>query len=322
MSLFQWPFKRKHYAGLGNPRFVDDIVAANEAVIDGLKAITGLSNTDFAIISGLDYTAGSPSGTYAPGIFYLNGSFYFIGTGFSEGLYVAPNPTDTMSQPFSDGNSRNIYQLLYGQSTSSPTGASPVFSGDMNSYRLGLKNIKAQVLVLAALYNGLGNSAVLNVGTTPGTVAAGDDPRFGYTKAQIDSLFALQSSVILKGAGTSYTPSASTDPVNKQYADQAAGCRLRYLGNFAGDGSSVTPLGPSSSPLTVTYVRLGTGHYRITHNLGSTSYFISCMGIDPVAQTVSVRSWTNITTTTFEIYNSNDSSLDDGSFQIAIFQYF
>jgi hypothetical protein len=95
-DLIQFPFVRKEYPGVGNPRFVSDIVAANQATIAAMKALTGLGNTDFAIISGLVFTAGTPNGTYSSGVFYLNGSFYYLGAAFSEGLYLAPNPTDVM----------------------------------------------------------------------------------------------------------------------------------------------------------------------------------------------------------------------------------
>lgn len=322
MSIFKWPFKRKQYAGIGNPRFVGDIVAANEAVIDGLKAITGLSDTEFAIITGLDYIAGAPN-TYTAGIFYLNGSFYYIGTGFSEGLYLAPNPTDTEPQPFSDGNSRNIYTLLNGMTTASSTGASPIFTGDMNNYRLGLKNIKAQVLLLVGLYNALGNSATRNVGTIAGTVAAGDDPRFGYTKAQIDNTFARIDKVLQTDNTTAYTPTDGYNPATKAYADAAAGLKLRWYGSLAGDGSNVvTNFGPTASPLSVTMSRIGTGHYQVNHNLGSLNYFVSAIGTNALSQTVSPRTIANKTSTTFEVYTSNDSSLDDGTFECQIIQFF
>lgn len=317
MSLIQFPFKRKEYPGVGNPRFVSDIVAANEATIDAIKAITGLGNTDFAIITGMEFTAGSPSGTYAAGIFYLNGAFYYQGASFSEGLYLAPNPTDIMPKPFSDGNSRLTYTLLSGISTSNPTGSTPIFSSTMNQYRIGLKTINGNVLAMQATLAALGNAAFLNVGTTIGTVAAGDDPRFGYTQGQIDSLFAKKADVILKGAGTAYTPTAATDPVNKQYADGAAGVKLLWVGNVFSDGS-ITKLG---GPLTLTGAGVGTGHVRISHNNGSNNFFVTGLGFDNVARFASLRSYELISTSQFDIFVSDDGTANDATVQLQMWQY-
>src|SRR5882762_1785925 len=100
-SLFQWPFKRKQYPGLENPRFVSDIVAANQAVLDGLMYISGLNATDFAIIWGIEYDQVALN--YQAGIFYLQGSFYYMPQVFAAGLYLTPDVQDTLIKPFGDG---------------------------------------------------------------------------------------------------------------------------------------------------------------------------------------------------------------------------
>ena len=87
MSLFNWPFTRKSYAGIENPIYVSDTQAATEAAIQSVKALAGLNDTDFAIITGLDYTAGVPN-TYTSGIYYLNGVFYYQQAVFDEGFYL------------------------------------------------------------------------------------------------------------------------------------------------------------------------------------------------------------------------------------------
>lgn len=317
MSLLQWPNIRKEYAGLDNPRFVSDIVAANEATIDAVKAITGLGNTDFAIITGLDYTPGTPNGTYSPGVIYLNGLFYYQGSGFSEGLYLAPNPTDIEPQPFGDSITRNIYTAYNSISTASPTGASPVFSGDMNAYRLGLKNSKSNILAIQATIATLGQAAFMNVGTTAGKVAAGDDPRFGYTQGQIDTLFAKKADVILKNAGTAYTPTLAEDPVNKQYADAAAGIKLLWHGDVFGDGT-VNKLGGS---VAVTGARLGTGHLRMSHNNGSNNFFVSGIGVDVTLRAASLKSFEFITLSQFDLYTASGSTLIDCNIQMQMWQY-
>lgn len=183
MSTFKWPFKRIEYAGIDNPRFVSDIVAANEAVLDALKAITGMNDTDFAIISGLEFVPGVQN-TFTAGIFYLNGDFYAVDASFNESLYLEPITTPTMPQPFGDAVSRNIYQLQKSETavSSSPT-STPQFSGDMNQYRIGLKGILANTLSLLATQAALKAAAFANIGTTAGTVMAGDN---AYTKAQCD----------------------------------------------------------------------------------------------------------------------------------------
>ena len=318
-DLIQFPFVRKEYPGVGNPRFVSDIVAANQATISAMKAITGLADIDFAIISGMEFTPGTPNGTYAPGIFYLNGLFYYLGASFTEGLYLAPNPTDIMPKPFSDGNSRLTYTLLSGVSTSNPTGATPIFSGNMNAYRIGLKSMKANLVSVQGTIALLGNAAFMNVGTTAGTVASGNDPRFGYTQAQIDSLFALKANVIEKGTATAYTPTNNLDPVNKQYADAAAGVRLLWHGDVFPDGT-VNKLGGLPS-ITVTGAQLGTGHLRMSHNNGSNNFFIGGMGVDITQRFASPRSFEFISVSQFDIYVSDDASANNANIQLQMWQY-
>lgn len=316
-DLIQFPFVRKEYPGVGNPRFVSDVVAANQATIAAMKAITGLSVVDFAIITGLDFTPGTPNGTYSPGIFYLNDNFYYLGASFTEGLYLAANPTDVMPQPFSDGNSRLTYTLLNGVSTSNPSGSSPIFSGNMNNYRIGLKSIKSNLLAVQATVSLLGNSAFLNVGTTSNTVAAGDDPRFGYTQGQIDNLFAKKADVILKGAGTPYTPLAATDPVNKAYADGAAGVRLLWHGDVFQDGT-VNKLGGS---ITVTSAPLSTGVIRFSHNNGSNNFFVQGIGVDVTQRLAGPRSYEYQGVSQFDVYTASGATLVNCNYQIQMIQY-
>lgn len=318
-SIFQWPFKRKSYAGLGNPRFVDDVKAANEAVIDASIALSALSPIDFAIISGFDFTAGTP-GTYSGGIFYLNGQFYSQGTTFSEGLYLAPNPTDIEPQPFSDGNTRLIYTSMVSASTASPTGATPIFSGNMNAYRIGLKVLKSNITSLQATISALGNAAFMNVGVTGGTVAAGDDSRFGYTKNEADNKFALLSKTLYIDNSAVYTPSGPYNPATKVYADQAAGFRILWIGHISADGATISKLTGSLNITTVDH--LGAGGYRVYHNSGSTNIFIDGISVDPANKTTSVRSMLNLDTSTFEAWISDDSSPNDANFELRIFQYY
>ena len=322
MSLFKFPFFRKSLPSVGNPVFIDDILAANQLTIDGLTALTNLPNPGFAIISGLAFIAGSPN-TFTPGVIWLNGFFYAINAGFSEGLYIVPQNQDTNNEPFSDAVNRPTYTLYIGTSTNVPTGASPVFSGNMNAYRIGNNDLKAALTALQAQFATLGAAAFAGIGNTGGTVAAGNDPRFGYTVAQINTLFqTIANSLSLNQTAVFLPTPGSYEPATALYADQAAGCKLLWVGNFSGSGASVTKLGPSASTIVVTYVRTGTGAYTISHNIGSTNYFVVGMGIDPIGIVVSPRSAYSQTSSGFKTATSDDSSANDADFQLAIFQYY
>lgn len=221
-ALITFPFKRKQYAGINNPRFVGDVVASNEAVLDGLQAITGLGNTDFAIITGLDYSIGSLS--YSGGIFFLNGNFYVIQNGFIEGNYLTASPTDFMPQAFQDGVSRPIYTVQFGATSNVSAGNSPLFTGNMNAYRIGLKYTQSAVIALQTIAAALGNSSTRNVGTIAGTVATGDDSRLVYTQAQFNTIFAtfaLWSNVLALNNTTAYLPAADYHPATKKYVDDS-----------------------------------------------------------------------------------------------------
>lgn len=223
MSLFPFPYLRKTYASLGNPGYVDDVLAANELTVQGMAALTGLGSTGFAIVSGLAFS----SGTYGPGYIYLNGQFYAVNTSFGAGVYLYPTPIDVLPKPFSDTNNRNIYTQLIASTTTDPTGggagASPVFTGTMNAYRIDLTTLSQAVQSAQAELSLLGTAAFRNVGTTPGTVAAGDDARFGYSVSDANALFATKASVLLRGNpggnNNGFVPANDFDPATKAYVD-------------------------------------------------------------------------------------------------------
>lgn len=216
MSLFQFPFKRISRPTLGNPVFVDDIVAANQAVLDGIGFL--FNNTPFAIVSGLLYTPGSP-GSYSPGLVWLQGTgFCWVSASFSEGLFLRPSSTEVNPEPYSDTNTQDTYTLL--QAVAGSSGASPVFSLSMNQYRMDLATLKASAISAANTISELGNSAFHDVGTTTGFIAAADDPRLVGDAGYFDARYAQRVNVIEKGTSTAYTPTGPNDPVNKLYADQ------------------------------------------------------------------------------------------------------
>jgi hypothetical protein len=319
MSLIKWPFKRKQYAGIGNPRFVSDIVAANEAVLDAIKTIAALGDSDFAIIAGLEYVVDVPN-TYTPGVFYLSGNFYLVETSFPEGLYLAPAPTDILPQPFSDGNQRNTYTILYGASTSESIGSTPIFSGGMDQHRIGSSKLKSEIIELQSVANSLKQGAFRNVGTTSGTLMAGDNT---YTKAQLDTAFgtkADKTNVLQLDNSTAFIPDADYEPSTKKYADEASGFKLLWLGNINSDASVILKLAGS---LIITAARLSAGVYEITHNAGFATYFVMGIGFDtPSKRLASPRQVFDLTVTSFKITVSDSDDFDDANFQVSIYRYY
>jgi hypothetical protein len=148
-SLLQFPAIRKQYAGLGNPRFVSDLLVAVQSSRDGLIAALGLQPTDFAIITGLNYITGTPN-TYTTGVIYYNGDFYYVGASFAEGQSLLPTTVDTLSKTFSDSVARDIYTLY--QAAPDAAGVTPIFAGNMNAYRIDNKTLLAKINAITADY--------------------------------------------------------------------------------------------------------------------------------------------------------------------------
>lgn len=259
MSYFVWPTKRKVYDGFDNPRFVSDILAAFEFADDGFRTIIDALANDFWIISGMAYHTGAP-GHYDPGAFYLNGKFYTILTGTNEGLYLTGTLTDTMNQPFGDSIVRPIYTMQVGSSTNNPAAdpVSPVLAGNMDQYRISNTKLKADLLAAMGTISLLQSAAFLPVGITSGTVAAGDDARFGYSVSDINTLFALKANVLQKGNTTPFTPAQTYDPATKKYVDDnAAGILAK------GTSGSFTSIS-GGSLVTISFgVTLGSTAYRV-----------------------------------------------------------
>lgn len=242
MSLLQWPFKRISRPGLGNPAFVDDILAANQSVLDGLGYL--FSNTPFAILYGLIYTQGAP-GSYSTGIVWINGQFGYVTGSHQEGLYLNVVTQDTLPKTYSDTNQYNTYTLLQVTASNAPQpGSSPQLIGSMDQWRMDFSTLKQAALSAAEMLSELGNSALLDVGITANTVAAGNDPRLVGNTAYFDGRFAQRTAVIEKGTATAYVPAEPNDPVNKAYADQfvkilAKGYKVIGDADVAG-GTSIT----------------------------------------------------------------------------------
>ena len=155
-DLIQAPFLRNQYnpsPTYRNPVWIGDVVAANQALLTMLQLLGGFDpTTDFALLWGFAYTAGSP-GTYGPGLFYLNGNFYFQSTTFNENLRLIPNVTGTMPYTYPDDLvSRNTYNINYSQTGTGAT-QTPLFAtgGNMAAYRMDLKTTAKNLLPVVCL---------------------------------------------------------------------------------------------------------------------------------------------------------------------------
>jgi len=129
--------------------YSQDVVAANQEVLDAITALAGLGATDFAIFGGLTHEiAISGSNYYLPGFFYLNGNWYYMSDDFDEGFYLAPDVTGIMDYTYEDSVIRPEYNVNYAQTSTSPTGNTPIFSGNMNAYRLDLRSIFSSITTI------------------------------------------------------------------------------------------------------------------------------------------------------------------------------
>lgn len=146
-DLIQFPFTRNSYPALDNPVYIQDTQAANQEILTAIQSIANLGNSDFAIFSGLVYTiAISGVNFYTPGIFFLDGVWYYQPDEFDEGEFLSPNITGIMDYTFSDSVERPTYNVNY--SKSGNTGTTPAFTGNMNQYRLDLKSMGSNITVL------------------------------------------------------------------------------------------------------------------------------------------------------------------------------
>jgi microcystin-dependent protein len=192
-SILQFPSQRLVYGSIvgGEPLFVSDALIAEQTANDAIKAIGGIQDgTDtFFILQGLDYN--QSANTYGTGIIYFNGAFYYSANTLSEGNRLIPaSPTQSFNQLFADGTVRPTYQTFTAVATTNPTGSTPVFTGNMNAYRIGNKFLQAQIVALQSLTSTLGSAAFLQASATQanGVIPLWDSV---YTKTQINNLISV-----------------------------------------------------------------------------------------------------------------------------------
>ena len=166
-----------------------DIRVGTEGISDAIKALSGMADSDFAIITGLNFVVGTPN-TYTTGIIYFNGNFYYVANGFNENQYLVPQINDTLIEAFNTGSPQPIYSLYNAVDTSSSFGATIQFNGNMNQYRIGNKYFRDAIISLLATQAALGTASTRNIGTSTGQILTADQT---YTATQIDAKLAAKS---------------------------------------------------------------------------------------------------------------------------------
>lgn len=228
-DLLQTPFVRQTYAGIDNPIFVDDIQAANESIMSMAMVLAGFHPDEFAILAGLEWDG---TVNYSAGYFILGGVIYYIAGGCKTGQYLTGSQINILSEGFNDGNPRNIYLGFVGNAWNNNVGnASPEFLNSMDIYRASGRRLMNAVNAIQTIVANLKGAAFLDVGSSAGTVMAGDDPRAPYTAPQLDARYAQRANVIEKGTAVDYTPAGPLDPVNRKYVD-TTGMRILASGSF------------------------------------------------------------------------------------------
>lgn len=139
-----FPNERLTQETLDCPIFISDIQNATQEVLAAMKAVCGLNDTDFAIITGLDYTVVDPyNNTYNSGIVYMAGVFYSFSDTLHSGYYLTPANEDVENKLHSDSNAYATYRLYKAIESSAQYGTMPIFTGTMDNYRIGSKQLKA-----------------------------------------------------------------------------------------------------------------------------------------------------------------------------------
>jgi hypothetical protein len=141
MSLVKFPSVRNLKTALNGPVFQDDIEIADSNVLAAMRAIMNQNASGLAILSGFVYAGAA----YTGGIVYLNGNIYFCTAGLAEGQYLQGGTNQVYNKVFSDANSYPTYTEYEAIASNTQWGGLPVFSGNMNAYRIDLKTLKAEI---------------------------------------------------------------------------------------------------------------------------------------------------------------------------------
>ena len=172
--MIQFPNNRLTYTGKQGPVYDNDGQNAINGLFSAINMLLGLSPTGFAILSGFA-VVGNTGGNniFGPGYFYLNGIVYYSST-ITEGQCLVPNITQINNAQFSDGVSRNTYQIYDSTTSNTVTGStSPLFTYNMDSYRLNLTVLNNLITALQSSVSSLSSGKADKVsGATNNNFAA------------------------------------------------------------------------------------------------------------------------------------------------------
>ena len=191
--------------------------------------------------------------------------------GFTRGNPQTGTPATDLDDDYFDMLQEELCGVVEASGASLEKGRNDQLLTALRALLLSRKNpfgdIKSDGTVETALENlGLGGAAKLNVGTTEGTVAAGNDARFGLMIGVGQSWVNVTSSRAAKTTYTNDTGKPILVLVSSYATDPAAGA------NFIVDGVKVSLIGSSSTTIvrpTSVIVPAGST-YIIDNTIGST----------------------------------------------------
>ena len=278
----------------------------------------------------LDVTMVTDSKQFFP----KEGTLVFLQDAYKEQL---SNLAQSLISGLGNAYSSSTVYVLWGV-VNSGSGSNYVISAGAVFYNGEIFSVDAVSLTVSG-----GNIPVANIVTTQYTVNADPVTFSDSTTANIHNIrkvsigsgtagsgisnytdfvalnFVTPSQVLIKGGTTAFIPTISTDPATKGYVDSALGVKCIVIAYYTNTGSTVT-IQKQSGTLGITGVRISTGYYRITHNIGNTNYFVTFIGKNSTSA-IAPKSLTTISNDYFEITLSDDSSLNDGDFYFQIWSY-
>jgi len=228
-DIFDFPTERIVYGNItntnpskagGEPVFVSDILATQQEANASVRALAGIdyTNDSFFILQGLNYDGSS----YTDGIIYFKadadeaGRFYFVAA-FDKGNAILPDaPTGENAKLYTDAVIRPTYNYF----TASPSAYSigvttPLFTGDMNVYRLANVFLKSQVNALNVIAASLKSAAFKDASATAanGIVPLWDNV---YPKNQV---LPITGGTLTGGLTLNADPTSALQAATKQYID-------------------------------------------------------------------------------------------------------
>jgi hypothetical protein len=239
-DIIQWPFIRKYVDSVGNPRFVSDIYATQQALFDMVKAqYDNCPNSTLAIISGCNLVPGSPN-KYSSGYIYfkdsagVEGIYWVSNLLITESGYATVGSADAGDYVFSDNVSRQIYTFYTaGYDAVNPNTGMPQWAVSMDEYRvnawksndaLKIGSKHAQITSIGTYY--------LTVNQTNVDVAISINATCIINIIMSNGSYRLFSKIVLNGGGSANITLNICDSANhnlKTYTQVGAGTNTKYL---------------------------------------------------------------------------------------------